>query len=110
MFGLNIKDMMKAMQKLGIKQEKVDSEEVVISCKDKDIVIKNPDVVIVDFQGQKVFQISGVIEERKKIGISDEDVSLVAEKARVSEEKAREALEEAGGDIAKALLKLEKRE
>ena len=108
MFGLNMKDMMKAMQRLGIKQEKVDSEEVIISCKEKDIVIKNPDVVIVDFQGQKMFQISGVVEEREKTGIRDEDITLVAEKAGVSEEKAREALEKVGGDIAKALLELEK--
>jgi len=108
MFGLNMKDMMKAMQRLGIKQEKVDSEEVIISCKEKDIVIKNHDVVIVDFQGQKMFQISGVVEEREKTGIRDEDITLVAEKAGVSEEKAREALEKVGGDIAKALLELEK--
>ena len=99
---------MKAMQKLGIKQEKVDAEEVIISCKEKDIVIRNPDVVIVDFQGQKMFQISGVVEEREKTGIRDEDIALVAEKAGVSEEKAKEALEKVGGDIAKALLELEK--
>jgi len=108
MFGLNMKDMMKAMQRLGIKQEKVDAEEVIISCKEKDIVIRNPDVVIVDFQGQKMFQISGVVEEREKTGIRDEDIALVAEKAGVSEEKAKEALEKVGGDIAKALLELEK--
>ncbi|RLE43215.1 nascent polypeptide-associated complex protein [Candidatus Woesearchaeota archaeon] len=108
MFGLNMKDMMKAMQRLGIKQEKVDSEEVIISCKEKDIVIRNPDVVIVDFQGQKMFQISGVVEEREKTGLRDEDIALVAEKAGVSEEKAKEALEKVGGDIAKALLELEK--
>ena len=108
MFGLNMKDMMKAMQRLGIKQEKVDAEEVIISCKEKDIVIRNPDVVIVDFQGQKMFQISGVVEEREKTGLRDEDIALVAEKAGVSEEKAKEALEKVGGDIAKALLELEK--
>ena len=108
MFGLNMKDMMKAMQRLGIKQEKVDAEEVVISCKGRDIVIRNPDVVIVDFQGQKMFQISGVVEERAKIGIKDEDIALVAEKAGVSKEKAKDVLEKVGGDIAKALLELEK--
>ncbi len=108
MFGLNMKDMMKAMQRLGIKQEKVDAEEVVISCKEKDIVIRNPDVVIVDFQGQKMFQISGAVEEKPKIQIKDEDVKLVTEKANVSEEKAKEILEKTSGDIAKALLELEK--
>jgi len=64
--------------------------------------------VIVDFQGQKMFQISGVVEEREKTGLRDEDIALVAEKAGVSEEKAKEALEKVGGDIAKALLELEK--
>jgi len=103
-----VKDMMKAMQRLGIKQEKVDAEEVIISCREKDFVIRNPDVIIVDFQGQKMFQISGTVEEKEKTGIRDEDIALVAEKAGVSEGKAREALEKTGGDIAKALLELEK--
>ena len=39
--------------------------------------------------------------------ISEEDVALVAEQAGVSLEEARRALEETGGDIAAAILRLQ---
>ncbi len=38
--------------------------------------------------------------------IPDEDVKLVAEKAGVSEEEARKALEDAGGEPAEAIIRL----
>ncbi len=33
--GLNSKDMMKAMKKLGVKQEDLEATEVIIKCQDK---------------------------------------------------------------------------
>jgi len=101
-----MKDMMKAMQRLGIKQEKIDAEKVIISCRGKDIIINDPEVILVNFQGQKMFQISGEVEEKTKLEIKEDDVELVAEKGNVSKEKAREILEKTNGDIAKALLEL----
>jgi nascent polypeptide-associated complex subunit alpha len=43
------------------------------------------------------------------IEISEEDVALVAAQAGVSEEEARRALIEAGGDLARAILSLRSR-
>jgi len=104
--GLNPKDLQKAMKKMGIKQEEIPAEEVIIKCADKNIVIKNPSVSKVNAMGQETFQIAGgeIIEETSSI--SDDDVKTVAEQAKVSEDKAREALEKSDGDLAKAILEL----
>ncbi|MCS4542081.1 MAG: nascent polypeptide-associated complex protein, partial [Euryarchaeota archaeon] len=40
--------------------------------------------------------------------ISDDDVKLVAEQAKVTEEQARKALEQTNGDLAAAILLLQK--
>jgi len=45
-------------------------------------------------------------ERPEEIEISDEDVQLVVEQTGASPEEARKALEETGGDIAAAILKL----
>tara|TARA_Y100000310_G_scaffold97479_1_gene95115 strand:- start:4424 stop:4756 length:333 start_codon:yes stop_codon:yes gene_type:complete len=107
--GMNPKDLAKAMKKMGIKQEEIPAEEVIIKCPDKDIIVKNPSVVRVNAMGQDSLQITGeIIEEEPGVQISEEDVKTVAEQAKVSEAKARKALEEHGGDLAKAILTLQK--
>lgn len=44
---------------MGIQQEDIDAEEVIIKCSDKTIIIKNPSVQKVNMMGQKNYQISG---------------------------------------------------
>jgi len=95
----------KAMKSLGMKQQTIDAEEVVIKTKDKDIVIENPGVALIDMAGQKIFQISGEIIERQRFPFSEDDIRLVMEKSKSSYENAKSALEETG-DIAEAILKL----
>jgi len=106
MGGMNPKQMQKLMQQMGIKSEEIKAKRVVIEGEEGDIVISEPQVVTIEMQGQKSFQITGKIEEKK--GASEEDVKLVAEQAGASKEKARKALEEADGDMAEAILKLKK--
>ncbi len=67
----------------------------------------------VTVQGQTTFQVVGKPEERArgtgeggKPSIPIEDLRLVAEKAGVSEEEARKALEECGGEPAEAIIKM----
>jgi len=107
--NMDPKKMQKMMGKLGIKTEEIEADEVIIKGK-KNIVIKNPQVVSIDMQGQKSFQISGDVSEGESEveAFSDEDIKLVAEQAGVSEEEARKALEESNADIAKAILDLKK--
>jgi nascent polypeptide-associated complex subunit alpha len=103
--GIDPKQMNALMKKMGIKTEDIDAEEVVIKGK-KTIVIKEPHVTAIDMQGQKTFQITGRIEEAEEK--SSEDLELVMAQTGATKEEAEKALEESGGDIAEAILKLKK--
>ena len=50
--GMNPREMQKAMKRLGIKQEEIDAEEVIIKTAGKSLVIKNPHVSRVNMMGQ----------------------------------------------------------
>jgi len=102
--GLNPKKMAGMMKKMGIDQEEIDADRVIIEGSDGKIVIENPDVQKITMQGQVSWQITGDAKEEEE-GIREEDVKLVAEKAGKSEDEARKALEESG-DIAEAIVKL----
>ena len=83
----------------------IESEEVVIKTAEKDIVISNPQVTMINMMGQQTYQISGEAEERSREKFTQEDVELVCEKTGASEEDAKKAMEEEG-DIASAIMKL----
>ncbi|MCL7392748.1 MAG: hypothetical protein LZ162_03825 [Thaumarchaeota archaeon] len=100
---------------LDVKEQNV-AKEVLIRLPDKDVVIKEPTVVILQVGDEKVYQIiGGEISEQKVIESETgaptyeptaDDITIVALQAGVSEEEARRALIEAGGDLAKAILLL----
>ena len=114
MRGMNQKQMMKQM---GIKTEDIGRVlEVIIKTEDKQYVLDRPDVQLMKAQGQNIFTITGEYEivepgeggEEGEGGlrIPAEDIELVAQQAGVSEEEAREALEECGGEPAEAIIHL----
>ena len=108
--GMNPRMMKQAMKKMGISQEEIPATEVIIKTGDKEIVITSPSVLKVNMSGQETFQISGEINVREKtsdIEISKDDIKTVMDQANVSEKQAKAALEEAKGDIAEAILKLQ---
>jgi len=86
-------------------------EQVIIKTSGKEIVIEEPEVAVLDVQGQRIFQITGgKISEKaveRKLAIPEEDVRLVADQTGKSLEEARKALEESEGDLAKAILLLQ---
>jgi len=97
------------MEKMGINQTEIpDVEEVVIRTSTKDIHVKNGSVSEVNFQGNRIFQVMGEVEEveKEKKSFNDEDVILVQQQANVSREKAVAALEESDGEVARAILRL----
>lgn len=103
--GINQKQIAQMMKKMGMQQEEIDAKEVIIRTKEGDILIKDPKVSKVNVMGQITYQVVGE-EEKAKSEISNEDIELVAEQAKVSKEFARAALEDANGDIAKAITLL----
>ena len=98
---------------MGMSMDAVEGvEEVIIKTTTKEIVIKEPEVSILQVQGQKMFQVAGgqiseKTAERKTAAIPEEDARLVADQTGKSVEEARRALEESGGDLAKAILMLQ---
>jgi len=135
--GMNPRKMKQMMKQMGIDVEELDAERVVIETADgDDLVFDDAQVTKMDAQGQETYQIvvgspetvadagagSGA-PRRSRAGtgrstrrnatrgvtdaIPDEDVALVAERAGVPKSTAREALEDADGDLAAAIADLE---
>ena len=99
------KQMEKAMKRMGIKSEEIEAEEVIIRCRDRDVVVKEPAVSRINMAGHETFQISGSVSEVLREKFSPEDVKLVAEQTGCSEEDALKALDETG-DMAQAIIRL----
>ncbi len=103
------------MQRLGMKVDEIpNAKQVIIRTENKDILIDNPDVAVIEVQGQRMFQIVGgnvseksvtkeVIEEE----IPNEDVQLVVNQTGKSLNEVKTALKETNGDLAKAILILQ---
>jgi len=108
--GINPRKMQQMMKRMGIAQQEIDATEVIIKCPDKEIVITNPQVSKVNMMGQQTYQVVGEEHEREistAPEINEEDIKTVAEQAKVDEVKAKEAIEKANGDIAKAIMDLQ---
>ena len=111
--GMNPREMQKAMKRLGIKQEEMDAELVIIKMPDKDLVIKNPQVSRINMMGQETFQIVGdatEVEKESKTDINEEDMSTVMEQTNCTREEALQALGESNGNLAEAIIKLQNKQ
>jgi len=90
-----------------------DVQEVIFRTSDKEIVVENAQVAVIDMGGQKIFQVTGEVNERAletqtaKATIPEEDAQLVADQTGKSMEDAKRALEASDGDLAKAILLLQ---
>jgi len=99
------------MQRMGMNMGAMpEVEQVIFKTSTKEIIVENPEVTVMEMQGQKIFQVMGErITEKtveKAVKIPEEDVQLVATQANVSPEQARAALEQTKGDLAQAILLL----
>lgn len=110
-----LKQMERTMKKMGMNMKELnDVEEVIIVLKDKEIIISNPEVSIMNAMGQETYQIVGDSSERLKgstdddvkVEIDDDDIELVASQTGKSRKEAETALKEANGDLAEAIMKL----
>ena len=116
---VNPRQARRMMEKMGMKMDAVaDAKEVIIRRENTELVIENPQVTVMQFQGQKIYQvmstssferpITGIeeIELEKPIQVSEEDIQLVVAQAGVNYEVAKQALEQTNGDLAQAILNL----
>lgn len=107
--GMDPRRMKGMMQQLGIKTVDIDAKRVIFELEGKKLVIEKPQTTVMDMQGQKIYTVIGnAVEHKSELEIPDSDVAMVAEQAKVSKEKALQALKETSGDIAEAISKLNK--
>ena len=83
---INPKQMQNMMRQMGISQEDIDADRVIIEKSDGKIIIENPSIQKIKMNGQESFQISGDIREESAEKFSEDDVKLVAEKTSSSKE------------------------
>lgn len=106
----------------GIEVNELGEATVTIELGDRKITLRRATVVQVEGPMGRMYQIVGgeelvgeaeaprePEEPVQTVEVSEEDVALVAAQANVTEEEARRALIEAGGDLAKAILSLRSR-
>jgi nascent polypeptide-associated complex subunit alpha len=114
--GMSPKKMKGMLKSMGIDIDELeDVKEVVIRTGDREIIIENATVAVMDAHGVRSYQISGdsreiqVAEEARQepeLIIPDSDVDLVVTQTGSSQENAKAALVESKGDIAAAIMKL----
>ena len=113
---MNPREAKRMMQRMGMSMDGVeDVQEVIIRTPSKDIVIEQPEVAILNMQGQRIYQVvGGTVTEKapdrtgsSKPAVSEEDARLVADQTGKSAEEAKNALIEFEGDLAKAILLLQ---
>jgi nascent polypeptide-associated complex subunit alpha len=128
--GMNPRKMKQMMKQMGIDVTELDAEEVVIRTEDEELVFSDAQVTRMDAQGQMTYQVVGEPETRERgagegdaddaagaagpmgeaeeeAGIPESDVEIVAQRASVGKDEAREALEAENGDLAAAISRLE---
>lgn len=108
--SFNPMQMKKMMQQLGMKTEEIKAKRVVIELEDKNLIIEQPIVSSIEIQGQKTFTVMGKerieLMKTQQKEMPEEDIQLIIKQTGKSREEAEEALTEANGDIAEAIMKL----
>lgn len=110
--NMNPRQMQQMMKKMGIQQEDIDAEQVIIVCSDRKIVITNPSIQKVNMSGNKSYQISGnesvepldSNKEEEVLELTEEDINTVMNQTGCTEKEAIEALEDTNGNIAEAII------
>ena len=113
--GLSQRETRRLMKRMGLSMDTMtDIEKVIFQTKQKEIIIEDPEVAIMNMKGQKMYQVTGtkisertLTQEEEEPVIPDQDLRLVADQTGKSIEEAKQALEESGGDLAKAILLLQ---
>jgi nascent polypeptide-associated complex subunit alpha len=115
---MNQRNAERMMRQMGMKLDEIgDVTEVILRLPDKELVIENPSVSVIDMQGQRIYQIIGgkpierFLKSKEEVApkIKEEDVLLVAQQANVTPDQARSALQETNGDLAQSIILLKTR-
>ncbi|GFN39128.1 MAG: nascent polypeptide-associated complex protein [Marine Group I thaumarchaeote] len=104
------RQMRRMLDKMGLDVKEVSNvQEVIIKTDKKEIIISKPAVTEMKGKDNSIFQVVAESYEEKELEkpvFSDEDIMLVSQQGGVSKEEATNALIEANGDLARAILLL----
>ena len=104
------RQMRRMMDKMGLDMSELPNvQEVIIKTDKKEIIIAKPSVTEMKAKDNTIFQVIADSYEEKELEVpifSEEDIQLVCQQAGVTEEQAKDALAEAKGDLARAILLL----
>lgn len=92
------------MKKLNMNITKIEADVVAIKCKDKNILISKPDIMVTNMMGRDVYQITGEVSESTMV--TEDDIKMVMNKTGKDRETVVQKLEELNNDLAKAILEL----
>ena len=105
-----MKQMQRQMKKMGMDMKELKNvKEVIIRLEDKELIIPNAEVSLMNVMGQETYQVTGKAQEveiEEELIIPDEDIEMVANQVGVSKDEAEQALIDTNGDLAEAILKL----
>jgi nascent polypeptide-associated complex subunit alpha len=104
------REMRRMMDKMGLDMTEIPNvQEVIIKTDKKEIIIAKPSVTEMKAKDNSIFQVIADSYEEKELEnpiFSDQDIELVCQQAGVDKEQAINALNEAEGDLARAILLL----
>ena len=104
------RQMRRMMDKMGLDMQEIPNvQEVIIKTDKKEIILSKPQVTEMKSKDNSIFTVTAESYEEKELEVqifSDEDIALVCQQANVDEETAKNALAEAEGDLARAILLL----
>ncbi|MEM7819499.1 MAG: nascent polypeptide-associated complex protein [Candidatus Aenigmatarchaeota archaeon] len=101
------KKIQQMMKKLNLNVQEIPAEMVIIKCKNKNIIISKPEVMLAEMMGRDIYQITGEVSE--SIPISEDDIRMVMEKTGKDRETVVQKLEELNNDLAKAIMELKEK-
>ena len=104
------REMRRMLDKMGLEMKDLGNiEEVIIKTETKEIYLVKPQVVQMKGKDSTIFQVVATDmeeKEREVPSLKEEDIMLVMQQANVAREKATQALIDAKGDMAQAILNL----
>jgi nascent polypeptide-associated complex subunit alpha len=104
------REMRRMLDKMGLEMKDLgDIEEVIIKTETKEIYLIKPQIIEMKGKDNTIFQVVATDIEEKKRDVpifKEEDIILVMQQANVTKEKAVQALTDAKGDMAQAILDL----
>ena len=118
----NARQMEQMMRRLGMTSEPIPNvEEVIVRTRSTEHVFQQPEVTVLTVQGVRTYQVVGepsvrprsagaaaesAVGTRAPSAPPEEDVRLVMDQANVSREEALEALFQAKGEPAEAIMRI----